>query len=282
LTLAHSTSAESPEVITPGTCGPGIERVEVSLKDTSFSPHRHDTYAVGITLSGVQRFGFRGAAWTCLPGQCHVLHPDELHDGRAGTDDGFSYRMVYIDPALIAQVTRGLPFVARPVANLSSFTSADDLNIWQHEDDLDSLAQLDLIETVGRWLTRLSTGREAPKALLATPALFDMRDRIAQDPTVRPTLTELERLSGLDRWTLARQFRTAFGTSPSRFRTCRQIAHAHGLLRSGMPIAQVAADAGFADQSHLSRHFKRTVGISPGRWTSMLPTATPRIPAQAR
>lgn len=269
----HTIEARPSEGVSPGTSVPGIERMEVRLRDTAFSPHRHDTYAIGITLSGVQRFRFRGTTWNGLPGQCHVLHPDELHDGRAGTDEGFSYRMVHIDPALIAPVTRGLPFVAQPVADLHTFASPADLDIWRHEDDLDSLAQLDLIETVGRWLIRLSTGKEDPNRPLATRALLDVRDRIAQDPTWRPSMTDLERLSGLDRWTLARQFRAAFGTSPSRFRTCRQIAHAQRLLNSGLPIAQVATEAGFADQSHLSRHFKRTCGVTPGRWAAMQPTA---------
>src|ERR1700761_5022868 len=56
----------------------GVERLEAHLHGKAFSPHRHDTYAIGITLSGVQTFRYRGAQWHCLPGQCHVLHPDEL------------------------------------------------------------------------------------------------------------------------------------------------------------------------------------------------------------
>ena len=69
--------------------------------------------------SGVQSFRYRGEQRHCLPGQCHVLHPDELHDGGAGTDEGFGYRIVYIDPALIQQALAGrpLPFVADPVVD---------------------------------------------------------------------------------------------------------------------------------------------------------------------
>ncbi|MEZ5704650.1 MAG: AraC family transcriptional regulator [Burkholderiaceae bacterium] len=254
-----------------GNGAPGIERMEVRLQRTAFSPHRHDTYAIGLTLAGVQRFRFRGSTWNCLPGQCHILHPDELHDGRAATDAGFAYRMVHIDPALLTPLTSGLPFVAQPVVDLNRFALPADRHIWHQEDELDSLAQLDLIETVARWLTQLGGEPSPQPSALAAKALQDVRDRIAQDPAARPAMAELERLSGLDRWTLARQFRAAFGTSPSRFRTCRQLARAQQLLSQGMPIAQAAADAGFADQSHFSRHFKRAYGITPGRWTSMLP-----------
>jgi hypothetical protein len=44
------------------------------------------SYAIGITLAGVQVFRYRGERRHCLPGQCHVLHPDEMHDGGAGSE----------------------------------------------------------------------------------------------------------------------------------------------------------------------------------------------------
>ena len=96
-----------------GPATPGIERLEVHLARRPFAPHRHDTYAIGITLAGVQCFNFRGRRWHGLPGQCHVLHPDELHDGMAGTGEGFAYRILHVDPALLQLALGGgpLPFV---------------------------------------------------------------------------------------------------------------------------------------------------------------------------
>jgi AraC-like ligand binding domain len=85
----------------------GVERAEVYLSTCAFSPHRHDTYAIGVTTAGVQTFGYRGSRCVCLPGQLHVLHPDEAHDGAAGTEDGFSYRILYIAPELIRGALAG-------------------------------------------------------------------------------------------------------------------------------------------------------------------------------
>jgi AraC-like ligand binding domain len=100
-----------------GAGAPGLERAEVRLTTCAFERHRHDTYAIGITTAGVQRFWYRGTRRTCLPGQLHVLHPDEIHDGGAGTDEGFGYRILYIAPELIREAldAGALPFVADPV-----------------------------------------------------------------------------------------------------------------------------------------------------------------------
>jgi len=72
-----------------------------------FAPHRHDSYAIGITLRGVQSFGYRGTTQHSEAGCAFVIHPDEKHDGRAGTDEGFGYRIVYIAPRLIAEALPG-------------------------------------------------------------------------------------------------------------------------------------------------------------------------------
>ncbi len=76
-------------------------------------------------------------------------------------------------------------------------------------------------------------------------------------------------MSGLDRFALARHFRSAFGTSPHRFQVGRRLAHAQELIAQGTPLSEVAAAAGFADQSHLTRHFSARYGLPPGRWAAL-------------
>jgi AraC-like ligand binding domain len=100
-----------------GPGAPGLERAEVYLSTLAFEPHRHDTYALGVTTAGVQTFGYRGSRHVCLPGQLHFLYPDETHDGAAGTAQGFGYRILYLAPELVRDALDGeeLPFVADPV-----------------------------------------------------------------------------------------------------------------------------------------------------------------------
>src|SRR5258708_29233072 len=84
-----------------GPSAQGVERAEVYLSTCAFEPHRHDTYAIGITTAGVQTFHYRGSRRICLPGQLHVLHPDEAHDGAAGTDGGLGDPLLYRPPPLL-------------------------------------------------------------------------------------------------------------------------------------------------------------------------------------
>ena len=62
------------------------ERIEAFFGGHGYEPHRHDTYAIGQTIAGVQSFHYRGGLQHSLPGGTMVLHPDEIHDGEAGTE----------------------------------------------------------------------------------------------------------------------------------------------------------------------------------------------------
>src|SRR5690242_11365198 len=101
----------------------GVELFRARLRGRPFSRHRHDVYAIGVTEEGVQAFDYRGTVEHSLPGQVYVLHPDELHDGRADGPDPFGYRQIYVTPDRIAAALPALtgrpaplPFAA-PVAD---------------------------------------------------------------------------------------------------------------------------------------------------------------------
>ena len=80
---------------------------------------------------------------------------------------------------------------------------------------------------------------------------------------------ELEAVSGLDRFALARQFHRHFGTSPHRYLIMRRLERARTMIHAGTPLAEIAVATGFVDQSHFARHFKKAYGMTPGRWRSL-------------
>src|SRR5215467_4349847 len=79
----------------------GLQRLVAQFRGHAYDPHRHESYAIGITDWGVQSFWYRGAERASLRGQVIVIHPDEAHDGHAGVPTGFAYRMLYLDPSLV-------------------------------------------------------------------------------------------------------------------------------------------------------------------------------------
>src|SRR5918911_1820871 len=109
----------------------GVELLQTWFSGRGFAPHRHDTYGIAVTDVGVQTFDYRGSLQRSLPGQVTVLHPDEKHDGRAGTEGGFGYHIVYVAPAEIGAAVRAitgrpmpLPFVPEPVRGSPLLASA--------------------------------------------------------------------------------------------------------------------------------------------------------------
>ena len=82
----------------------------------------------------------------------------------------------------------------------------------------------------------------------------------------RIRVEELARLAGLDAPQFSRAFRREHSTTPYAFVVEIRVAHAKALLASGAAIADAAADAGFADQSHFARHFRRKVGMTPSEY----------------
>jgi AraC-like DNA-binding protein len=255
-----------------GTGPPGLQRADVTLGRTAFALHRHDRYALGITRRGVQAFRYRGTRRICLPGQLHLLHPDELHDGAPADGDGFSYRIVYVAPELVrdASATERLPFVTDPVHAPRHAAS----RLWDVlidllrdiDEPISPLRAVDAAVGIADGLAVLADRSVAAPVHIDTAAVRRAKDYLVENATVPTTAATLERVAGIDRYKLVRHFKAAYGTPPDRFRLLRRLDLARAAIERGEPIALAAAAAGFADQSHLTRHFKRAFGATPGQW----------------
>lgn len=249
----------------------GVERAEVYLARYAFTPHRHDTYAIGITTAGVQTFRYRGSRQVCLPGQLHVLHPDESHDGAPGTDAGFGYRILYIAPELVrdAIAGRALPFVPDPVQDLIPTARPIASLLADITEPMSELRCAEIAVAVADGLLSLGGGDDCRPATLDIRAVALVREYLQAHAGDQTPAAVLEQIAGTDRFTLARHFRWAFGTSPDRYRTLRRLALARAAIESGQSLARSATEAGFADQSHMTRQFKRTYGLTPARWLAL-------------
>ncbi|MGY4535438.1 AraC-like DNA-binding protein [Pseudomonas sp. TE3786] len=248
-----------------------LERIEAFFSGHGFSPHRHDTYAIGVTLAGVQSFHYRRAQRHSMPSNVLVLHPDELHDGEAGTEAGFRYQMLYVQPAQIQQVLGGqpLPFVEGGISADPRLYRATQAALHNLSASMEPLEEDDAIYDLARALAEVAGQRASRKAVdfvaaeRARAFIHAALDRVV-------SLDELSEASGRDRWSLSRDFRALYGTSPYRYLTHRRLDLARALLLDGHSLAQAAISAGFFDQSHMSRLFQQAYGVSPGRWLKRL------------
>src|SRR5215813_9739556 len=258
--------------IRPGTGGAGLQRLEAYFPAGGFRPHRHDTYGIGITTAGVQTFRYRGARRVCLPGQLHILHPDETHDGAAATGAGFGYRILYLAPELIRDALggRALPFVADPVQDLMPASQGMAGLVADIDEPVSDLGRVEIAVTIADALSALSGQPGHDRAVIDVRAAGLAREFLAAHAREQTPASALEKITGTGRFTLARHFRRAFGTSPDRYRTRRRLDLARAAIENGIPLAQAAADAGFADQSHMTRQFKQAYGLTPARWANAI------------
>jgi AraC-like DNA-binding protein len=266
---------EAQDFLTTDSPMPGLERLEARFQGHAYDPHRHETYAIGLTLDGAQGFRYRGAAQVSRAGQIMVLHPDEQHDGHAAVPDGFSYRMIYIDPALIGRAldqdgAHTLPFVAEAVTRDRAMTALLTEAFADFPGKLDPLAGDTLLAGLADALARRA--RQASRRSPATPhrALLRVRDFLDAEFARAIDSADLERVADLDRFSLARAFRRSFGTAPHRYLVARRVTAARSLIAEGAPLAEIAGACGFTDQSHLNRHFKAHFGMTPGRYARLV------------
>ena len=254
--------------------GPRLERVEAFFRGHGFDPHQHDTYAVGFTVEGVQSFQYRGKAEYCMLGHVFVLHPDERHDGRAGTTTGFRFRTLYVRPTAIRDTfedpRRPLPFVRDAVSRNLRIAAAiapalDDLNAPLDDLEIDEI----VLELAHALVECDRAARSQTLSRYDRRAVNRVRDFLDANIESPVSSTQLERVSGLTRYAVARHFRACLGTSPYRYLVLRRLDRACSLIERNIPLADVANLCCFSDQSHLTRHFKNTFGIPPGRWTKL-------------
>jgi AraC-like DNA-binding protein len=253
----------------------GVELLRARFCGRPYARHRHDTYAICATDLGVQLFDYRGATRTSMPGQIVVLHPDEPHDGRAGSDEDFAYRIIYVAPGKVADAAGALcgrsvplPFAREAVSTNATLAGAIAYAFQGFPAAMEPLAVDALIESLARGLVESdpSIVRRPLRLSCDTRAMERVRQFLDANRTRVVTSDELEAASGHSRYALARQFRQFYGTSPHRYLLMRRLDLVRAEIRAGKALAEIAAGSGFADQAHMTRAFGAAYGLSPARY----------------
>jgi AraC-like DNA-binding protein len=266
----------------------GVELLQARFEHHVYDRHMHDTYAIGVTLRGVQRFWCRGAVHDSTPGQVIVIRPGEVHDGRSGAAGGYAYRMFYVRPdvveGLFDEALRGAsdfsvsgPLVSDPAAFSLLNAGWKALALSPSSLASDELLLRSLSALVRR-------GCEPPEKPTSRndKALNRVRDYLHERVEHPVTMSELSALSSLSRFQLTRQFQKRYGLPVHAYLRHLRLEEAKRRLARGHEIAEVAAGLGFVDQSHFHRRFRGSYGMTPGHWRAAHGYKTPRAPATYR
>jgi AraC-like DNA-binding protein len=256
-----------------------VEAMHAHFERHVYHRHSHETYSFGVTEAGAQSFTCRGAARTSAAGMVMAFNPDDPHDGWAAAELGFTYRMIHIGPELVAGVLAdiagrpaGLPLFADPV--VSDPVLAGNLRAL-HRGLLGGAAALRRDELLAAAVhsavrraavrTGLPAGAAVPAGRAAAgPVARRARELIAGSYLGDITAADLAAATGRSRFAVHRAFTAAYGMAPSDYQRQLRLRAARRLIALGTPIGEAAAQAGFADQSHLSRWFGRCYGVTPG------------------
>ncbi|MCP5152882.1 MAG: AraC family transcriptional regulator [Ectothiorhodospiraceae bacterium] len=258
----------------------GLECLTARFERHRYAPHIHETFAIGVVTAGAEAFRVSGSQQYATCGDVIAVNPEELHDGRAA-EDSFTYRMLYPSTRLVREVLASstvgrssCPRLAGPVIRDS--VVADEL-VRAHS--LLELGAPDLIAhaAVGRAIELLFSRHgerraPGPRSRVVAPEVYDARAFLDTHSESAVTLAALAGRVGMGRFQLLRAFRSAFGMTPHAYLTARRVDRAKRLIAAGNAVRDVAADAGFSDQSHLTRTFKAWTGMTPALYRQAVRT----------
>ena len=258
---------------------PALPFVEVrdvrGALDVCYARHSHETFSVGAVTGGRSVYLHERGRDEVGAGAVVLMNPQAMHACNPLEGETWSYRMIHLDARWMAGVQRELGLAAghaaapREVDALTSRDAAllaavmrladafadDDLQAARHE------AALDLVATLHERLAPARPDRRAaPDGLLRVAD--HLRDRCAE----AVPLADLCAASGLSPSYLVRSFKAHYGMTPHAWLLNQRIQRSRAALRRGRPIAEVAHELGFADQSHMTRAVRWLTAASPGQW----------------
>jgi AraC-like DNA-binding protein len=264
---------------------PGILEVfHAHFVEHAYPMHAHDTWTLLIVDSGAVRYDLDRSSHGARTTDVTLLPPHVPHDGRAVTRDGFRKRVIYLDARLLGTDAIGAAVDSpdRHDPPLRDRIDALHRALVEPGDELEAESRLAFIrERLRGHLARRAAAPSQAGSTAARRLADELRALLDAQTTAGVTLHDAAARLGAHPTHLVRSFTATFGLPPHAYLTGRRIDIARRLLLDGQPPAQVAVAAGFYDQPHLTRHFRRYVGVSPARFANARRGATAASPPVA-
>lgn len=241
----------------------------------AFSRHAHEGFGIAIVESGAMAFDYRGATHTAPAGSIVITAPGEMHTGHAALETGWTYRTLLPATRWLQQAAaelagrrQGIPYFSSPVIhdprlNRRLVDLHRTLEVSPSPLERESRFLWDMAQLVGHYASdrpsTIAAGRESR-------AVSQVRDYLIAHSDVNTSLAELATLAGLPPLRLLRSFRKQMGLPPHAYLNHLRVHRAKRLISAGFTLTDAALEVGFTDQSHLHRHFKKMLGVTPGQY----------------
>jgi AraC-like DNA-binding protein len=230
-------------------------------------------YVVGVVVAGAMRVRRGRECFVFAPGDVCAWDPSAAHRGTPYACMSWAARLLILESPALERIVGG----PEPLVTDLSFSRplVRDGRLARRFVELHRTLEtpswaMERETLLADWLGDVNDGTHSVddrrRAARRDPALRRACEFLHDELANNVTLEELERAAGVSRHRLSRMFRTAYDMPPHRFQLAHRIRVARRMLERGVAVAEVAQATGFFDQSHLHRHFRRTLGMTPARY----------------
>jgi AraC-like DNA-binding protein len=241
------------------------EVLHAEWRDHAYPAHTHDTWTLLLVDDGLIGYELDRHTHTAPRSGVTLLPPHVAHDGHPVTAHGFRKRVMYLEEQVLSEALIGSAVDAPLIKDrgLREQVSRLDLALVRG-DDLEAESRLALVAERLAWhLSGGGTNRSLPPA---GPVARQARAVLDADPAGAGSIAGVADALGVSTAHLVRSFVRSYGIQPHRYLLGRRLDLARRRLLAGDDPAKVAIATGFYDQSHLTRHFKRLLATTPGRY----------------
>jgi AraC-like DNA-binding protein/mannose-6-phosphate isomerase-like protein (cupin superfamily) len=281
--------------------GKPVEVLRTTYQSQTFARHSHDTYTLGLVLGGAGTFWCRGAERFARKGDVVVIPPGEVHTGSVSSGvESLSYLAVYLPVGLAALHAESAgardgkapefgslvlrdPVVRRAYQALDGIIGSANAFGHRHAPhtadaaaDIDEAAAQEAVCLAITELIRRHAHQpmqddtlDRRRGIVREPRIVSVVRDVLEDSYAKGDETSLHVLAqrtGVTPFRVIRAFREATGLAPHQYLIQVRVERARQLLAGGAAPSLVAAMTGFVDQSHLTYHFKKHLGITPGNY----------------
>ncbi len=249
---------------------PGVEVRSSSYTEEIFRPHTHAAWSISLVETGGTTFLLGSERHVMGAGQIALIPANAVHACNPGPDSEMTYRLFYVDTPLLEEAAGevfgepGVPEFRHPVVDDPPLFKE-----WRglHLDIIAGAGKLEKQSRLFHCLTELISRHAAKgspcEAENLPQAIALVCEHLRNNLSRSVTLDQLSELTGLSRCHLLRSFQRETGLPPHAFQNQLRVDRGKAQLAQGAPLGQLAAELGFADQSHFTRVFKRYTGATP-------------------